>query len=550
MTSRSASDGDGSEKVTWIDRIESLRRPSAWPPGEGPIEKVQTHVSIILLGRNLVAKLKMPLDLGFLYYTTVEKRRRACEAEVALNRRLCPDTYLGVRPIVEVAGESWIDFDGAATGRIVDYAVLMNRLPARAMLDRMVDDGTVSESAIDRVASRLAAFHESARRGPDVDRFGSQEVIWRNWDENFTQAVPYIGRPLSAETFALVRDWITRWMADHQGLLRQRVRDGRICDGHGDVRCDSVCITGEAADDICIYDCIEFSERFRCGDTAAEVAFLAMDLDARGRGDLGYLCAERYAGYAADPGLFALLPFYRCYRAFVRGKVMSFCLDGAEFSSAEQDAAAASARRFFDRARRYAAPLQEPTVIVVSGLSGTGKTSIARAIAGELGLRVVSSDVVRRRVFAGEEEPVSYGSGRYSAEATRLTYEAMLERGRALLEEGGGVVLDATFRRAADRERAQEMATAAGARFRLIECRLPAELVRERLMRRAGQGYGNSEATWDTYLRQLREYEPVAPPAAGTCLVLDNDAPLDENSRRAADWLRTGKTRTLGPRRR
>src|SRR5262249_8947503 len=161
----------------------------------------------------------------------------------------------------------------------------------------------------------------------------------------------------------------------------------------------------------------EFSDRFRCGDEASEVAFLSMDLDARGRPDLGYYFAESYAAKAGDAGLFRFLPFYRCYRAWVRGKVLSLILDEAGIDAEEKEKAAERAAGYFDLACRYATPLRRPTLIVVMGLAGTGKTSLARAVAGELGLRVVSTDAVRQELFGGEKGAAAYGEGAYSAEA-------------------------------------------------------------------------------------------------------------------------------------
>ena len=182
-------------------------------------------------------------------------------------------------------------------------------------------------------------------------------------------------------------------------------------------------------DGICIFDCIEFNDRFRCGDVASEVAFLDMDLAAKGRPDLGYFFSESYQERAADPDLFALLPFYRCYRAFIRGKVLSFRVDETEFSETEQRAAALQAKDFFRLAGRYATPLKKPAMIAVMGLSGTGKTSVARAIAEELGLRVVSSDAIRKSLFETGEQPIGHKMEKYGTEANRLTYTKLLDKG-------------------------------------------------------------------------------------------------------------------------
>jgi aminoglycoside phosphotransferase family enzyme/predicted kinase len=519
--------------VEWLKMVESLRSARDWTGEEQPAEIIQTHISAVLLSSNYALKLKKPLNLGFLDYTTVEKRRAACEAEIALNRRLCGDTYLRVLPIRNAAGRIQTSGDG----QIIDYAVLMKRLPADSMLDHLVAKDEVSEAIIDRVALRLQAFHQQARRGPEVDRYASPEWIRANWEENFAQTAPYVDRSIAASAFESIRIRVNGWLHDASELLGRRIAGGHICDGHGDVRCESICVT----DGLCIFDCIEFNERFRCGDVASDVAFLAMDLDARGRPDLGYYFTDRYQVYGPDPDLFALLPFYRCYRAYVRGKVMSFRLDRPEFTETEQRTALVRARHYFNLAGRYVNRLSRPTVIVVSGLSGTGKTAIGRAIAGELGLRVVSSDAVRKSIFGPDIRAAGYGDGAYSDAANSRTYEAMTESARTLLADYGAVVLDATFRRESDRAAARELAASKGAAFRLIECRLSPEAARSRMERRERVKEGLSDATWETYKRQRSEFQPIKP--SPDSLVLDTAADLAVASRFVTDWLRQSARR-------
>jgi aminoglycoside phosphotransferase family enzyme/predicted kinase len=515
----------------WFSRVESLRQAPEWPPEDLPIEMVQTHISVVLLGRHHVLKLKKPVDFGFLDYTTLEKRHQACEAEVKLNRRLCPEIYLGVQPVSEFNGQAHL----SSEGQIIDYAVLMKRLPADCMLDQMVVQGNVTEAIIDRVAGKLSHFHQEARRGPEIDTYGSLETIRLNWEENFTQTAPYVGRTIIQSAYDAIRSQVIRWMKNSDELIRSRVGDSRICDGHGDLRCESICITNG----ICIFDCIEFNDRFRCGDVAGEVAFLAMDLDARGRPDLGYYFSECYQRRTADNGLFTLLPFYRCYRAYVRGKVLSFRLDEPEFSEEQRGIAATRAANYFNLARRYAAPLERLTLIVVMGLSGTGKTSVARAIAGELGVRVISSDAVRKEIFGQSAQPAGYGEGIYDPEANRLSYQTLMDRGGAFLKQDRSVVLDATFQRAADRERLRDLAASFGAELRLIECQLDPDLVRSRLAQRKARGDGLSDATWEIYLGQREQFKPVDQSDGAAYLIVDNSGSLSTVTQTTTDWLRS-----------
>ena len=515
----------------WLGMVEKLRSAPQWASEEPvPVEMVQTHISVVLLGRERVLKLKKPVNFGFLDYSTLEQRRIACEAEVTLNQRLCEHTYLGVQPIGQVEGLPQL----SNAGPVIDYAVLMKRLPADRMLDEMVRRHVVTEAHLDRVAHRLSEFHRTARRGPEIDAWGTWEQARRNWDENFTQTSPFVGRTIETSAYQLLRDWVEQWLARNRAVLDERIRGGRVVDGHGDVRGESVCVING----ICIFDCIEFNDRFRCCDVASEVAFLAMDLDALGRPDLSYYVTERYAAHAADAGLFRLLPFYRCYRAYVRGKVLSFRLDEPEFSTADKSRAAERAAEYFELARRYATPLRRPTVVVVMGLAGTGKTSLARAVAGELGLRVVSTDAVRQELFGSEKGVADYGQGAYSPEATQRTYQTLVERGRGLMAEDGGVVLDGTFLRDEDRLAVRHMVASAGAAVRWIECELPADLVRQRMERRRQRREGLSDATWDTYLRQREEYVARRGRREDGHLVVDMTQGLPTCARHATDWLR------------
>lgn len=515
----------------WFAMVEQLRYSNTvWPRDKLPVEIIQTHISVILLGKHRVLKLKKPRDFGFLDYTTLAQRRSACDREIELNRRLCPEIYLGTQAIIE----DQRGFHFSDQGNVVDYGVLMKRLPGERMLDRLVADNAITEAMIVRLAEKLNTFHQTARRGADIDVFGGLETIRYNWEENFKQTQPYIDRTISKADFEMVRTWVCRWLEENKDLLQQRVEQGRICDGHGDLRCESVCITNG----ICIFDCIEFNRRFRCADVANEAAFLAMDLAAYGRPDLGYYFYETYARQALDQQLFKLYPFYRCYRAFIRGKVLSFQLDEGELSEEARRAARQKAKNYFRIAADSAGQLPMPMIIMVVGLSGTGKTSVARAVAGELGLRVVSSDAVRASLFGEKKKISEYGEGIYDEKSDRLTYQKMFAEGLELLKKDGGVILDATFSRTADREKVHQMARSNGARCRLIECRLAPALVRQRISLRAEKNDGLSDATWPIHLRQKADFESIEM-GPDEHLIINTENDLTANCRQAADWLRT-----------
>jgi len=511
----------------WFRMVEQLR--AAWQ-SEQPVDLVQTHISAVLLGARHVLKLKKPVNFGFLNYSTLAKRREACEAEVTLNRRLCPDTYLGVETVHDNQGIASL----TGPGPVIDYAVLMKRLPSDRMLDQLLVSGDVTETLMARLAKRLQTFHAASPRTPEIEHWGAWPQIRGQWQENFQQTRSFIGRTIASADFAFLEAWVNRELEARRELFDRRVRERRIVDGHGDLRCESICVT----DGILFFDCIEFSDRLRCCDVASEVAFLAMDLAARGHPDLAYLFTERYNALAQDPDLNALLPFYRCYRAYVRGKVLSFRLDEADFTAEQKERDAARAAGFFALARRFASRLSGPTIVVVTGLSGTGKTTIARAIASELGLRVVSTDAVRHQLFGEQKQPSAYGQGAYSPEATARTYTELITQAHDLLRRDASVILDGTFLQAAQREQTERLAQEAGARLVWIECTLPPELARIRLAERCARQEGHSDATWETHLQQREAQAALAASKPAGRLVLDTSAPLADCALRACDWLR------------
>ena len=327
--------------------VESLMRPGAFPHAADDLHLEETHISWVVAAGPYAYKIKKPVDFGFLDFTTPERRAADCAAEVRLNRRLCPDLYLGVVNVVEWAG----GYSVRGFGRPVESAVWMRRLPRDGMLPTLLARGQVDTPLVEEIARQLARFHESVLTGGNVSGHGSLTAVRRNWAENFQQTRPYRGRSLSPEIGDDVQRYVSRFLRRNGDLIGQRVATGRIRDGHGDLHAGSVCV---ADGRVYLFDCLEFCDRFRCADVAAEVAFLAMDLDQHGRPDLSAAFCAAYVAHSRDDDLWRLLDFYKCYRAFVRGKVLSFRLDEPALSSDAATRAAADARAYLELAWRYA----------------------------------------------------------------------------------------------------------------------------------------------------------------------------------------------------
>jgi hypothetical protein len=325
--------------------IQALLDPKTYPDSPPRVDLVQTQMSFVLIAGDFVYKVKKPVNLGYLDYTTLAKRHFFCQKEVELNRRLCPDAYLGVVAITEQEGQ--ISIDGR--GRPLEYAVKMRCLPQEAMMNVMLAADKVSPEMLAAVAGKLAEFHGRAETNATISAFGDLDIISQNTAENFKQTEKYISTTISPEKYQRVKAYTENFLMQSAPLFRRRISEGKIRDCHGDLHAAHICFWNG----ICIYDCIEFNDRFRYGDVASEVAFLAMDLDHYGRADLSRHFASAYMAASGDTELKSLLNFYKCYRAYVRGKVESFKLDDPHILKAEKEKILAIARDYFELADSY-----------------------------------------------------------------------------------------------------------------------------------------------------------------------------------------------------
>jgi aminoglycoside phosphotransferase family enzyme/predicted kinase len=446
---------------------------------------IETHISWVFLTPEYAYKVKKPVNLGFLDFTTLKRRRHFCEEEVRLNRRLAPDTYLGMKKIKR-------------GGRTVEVAVWMRRLPDELMLDRLVAEGRADAELMERIGRVVADFHAAAARSRAINHFGSRKVIERNWRENFAQTRRLPPEVLRPDVRDAVRAWVRHFLRRHGRRFAARVRARRIRDCHGDLQAQHICCT----DPIRIYDCIEFNHRFRYGDTASEIAFLAMDLDVLGRPDLAMDFVNAYLDASGDYGAVPLLDFYRAYRAWVRGKVLGM----------QGEAQRRRAHDYFALAAGYAAPRPAPRLIVMTGLAGSGKTTVARRLGREDGV-VARTDAVRRQVAGVPwhyRSQGGFGEGLYTPEITARTYARCLEIARELLAAGFTVILDGVYGRRAERDDARALAGEVGVPVQILWCDAPEGVLRERLRQRAERAHDLSEAREDILDLQRAEYESPA----------------------------------------
>jgi len=485
--------------------IESLCRTDFFPQRPEKVELVQTHISCVFIAGDYVYKVKKPVNFGFLDFTTLEKRKFYCEEELRLNKRLAPSIYLDVVPIGE-DDQGRLSLSGKE--KIVDYAVFMKKLPLNRMLKILLAQGQADAKIMDAVAKKIARFHEEAQTGGSIDEMGSIGTIRHNHEENFAQTEKYIDVTIPAYQHQFIRDYVERFLDVNIELLEKRVARHKIRDCHGDLHLEHICI----ADEIIVFDCIEFNERFRFADVAAEVAFLTMDLDYNGYFDQAEDFVQSYLKYSGDTDMHALLNFYRCYYACVRGKVISFRLDQKELPDAEGAEIKQTAAKYFDLAYTYAARLEKPVLILTTGLIGSGKSFQARNLAERLGAEVIRTDVLRKellQIVPSEKHHESFGQGIYARDISRKTYEKAVELAADKIGKGKPVIIDASFKNRSDRAMAVDLAKRLCVPFYIIECTCPDDVVKIRLEKRMMEKDNPSDGRWEILQEQKKQYEAV-----------------------------------------
>jgi uncharacterized protein len=484
--------------------IEALSHPEAYPDRPAEVSVGQTHISWLFFTPTHVYKVKKPVNFGFLDFTNLEARKMFCEEEVRLNRRLAPEVYLGVLEVKASNGHICL----GGPGEVVEYAVQMHRLPDGRMLPALLSSGQVSSTILEQLAHLVADFHARAETGGDIDQAGEPGAILANWQENFAQTQSYLGFPLAHQAWDEICRRVLTFCRLREPLFRQRIAAGRIRDGHGDLRAEHICLT----EPITIFDCIEFNQRFRYGDVAADIAFLAMDLDALGFPDFANIFVQAYVEYARDSGLLEVVEFYKCYRACVRAKVECFRADDPAVPTSQQRLALQAAYRYGQLAAQYAEALRRPWLLLACGLMGTGKSVLAEALASKLDLHVLSSDTTRKQLAGLQpttRRPEAYGQGLYRADWTEATYAELFSKAKQLLSGGRSVLIDASFQRASHRMRARRLAAETGAEFRVLECWCPEEVLHQRLRARLGDVGATSDGRVELLAQQRQTFEAL-----------------------------------------
>jgi aminoglycoside phosphotransferase family enzyme/predicted kinase len=514
--------------------LEALRDPSAYPHAVGTIEVFETHISSVLLAGDYAYKIKKPVNLGFADFSSLERRRAFCEEEIRLNRRTAPSLYLDVVPITRRSAGSGLRIAG--DGAVVEYAVRMRRFGADARLDQVAAAGRLDETIIDRLATTIAVFHAQCERAPEHRAYGTAENV-RDWAVRTVRQLQQLDadRPSRRrrERIDELGRWVEHAFSRRAGLFETRRAGGFVRECHGDLHLGNMALIDGAP---VPFDCIEFNPALRFIDVMSDVAFTWMDLLEHRLDRHAARFLNRYLEETGDYQGLAVLRFYAVYRALVRALVALLRRNQMEVGAAEAADAEQDCTRYLELAEGLT---QEPPALLVAvcGLSGSGKTTVARHLVEHLGAVCVRSDIERKRLAGlvstarrGDE----IGTGLYAASATQATYQRMEQVATTIIDAGFPAIVDATFQRRSDRNSLAVTAARSGARFALVLCEAPSRTLQSRIAARRDRDNDASDATVSVLARQVATFEPFDNAEASYTLRLDTDTDLATLAERCA----------------
>jgi len=499
--------------------IAALLHAGSYPHPAANCELIETHISWVILAGEYAYKVKKPLDLGFLDFSTLEKRRFYCEEEVRLNCRLAPSLYLEA---VAIGGTPEQPLLGAESG-IFEYAVKMRRFPQQAQLDRMLERGVLEPVHIDAFARMAAEFHQRIDVADEGSDFGSPEQVWQPVTENFLQIREHLPDGPGADQLAVLERWCAQTYERLHPLFGQRKRGGYIRECHGDMHLRNLAwLDGQPV----AFDCIEFNPALRWIDVISEVAFLVMDLQERGQPRLAQRFLNNYLEISGDYQALALLPFYQVYRAMVRAKVAAIRAGQPDIDQAERGQALEEFAAYLAMARHYTrAP--KPALLVARGMSASGKTTLTEPVLEQLGAIRLRSDVERKRLMglrSTDDGHAAPGKGIYTPEAGERTYDRLAELAAVILDAGYTVIIDAVCQRRSQRDRFRSLARARSVPYLLVEFQAAEDELERRIVTREK---GASDAGLEVLRHQISQWQAIDEDEQTHALQVDTGQTVD-----------------------
>jgi hypothetical protein len=498
--------------------VAAIARQLSGESNSKRVEILETHISTVLLTGRHAYKLKKPVDLGFLDFTTLAARRHFCEQELRLNRRLAPSIYLSVVPITGTVDAPVM----GGTGEAIDYAVQMREFPQDALLSRILARGLLAPADVDALAGEVARFHARIDVAPPASPFGSPETIAKYARQNFMACD---GSASARRALASLSRWTESELTQRAATMRRRKAEGFVRECHGDLHLGNM---AEIDGRIVIFDCIEFNDELRWIDVMSEVAFTAMDLADRQRADLARRFLNAYLERTGDYAGLSVLRFYLVYRAMVRAKVAQVRADQVGVGAASAGLRAES-RGYIVQALRYARRAQ-PMLVVMHGFSGSGKTTVAQDLLERLDAIRIRTDVERKRMPGVTSEPAGAAAvpgALYTSGATTRTYERVRDHAAIALDAGFSAIADGTFLRRAQRDLLRGLAAERRVPFVIVDVSADSATLRERLARRARASNDASDADAEVLALQLRTHEPLGPDEMAHVVACTSGQPFD-----------------------
>lgn len=502
--------------------IKALHDPACYPHPVSEVVLHETHANWVLLAGDYAYKIKKPVDLGFLDFSSLAKRLFYCREEIRLNQRLAPDIYDGVVALSGSPEAPRLDDDQAP----FEYAVRMHRFDSDHCLDRLVRTGEVSSGAWDDFARDVARFHRDAPRALEDDGYGEPGQLWEQMNDNFQDIALRLSSDDEKRRLSRIEDWAGKTFDRLRPQLQARLNNGWVRECHGDLHCGNLVLHQER---IQAFDCLEFNADLRWVDTANEIAFLLMDLRYRGQPGVAARWRSHYLEWLGDYDAVPLLPLYEQYRAMVRCKVALLAAEQAGDDPARAEQQQETARRYL-KAAADCMHRRDPWIVITHGLAGSGKSTVGLGVLEQFPALRLRSDVERKRLFGLdplETTEAGVGEGIYTHDATERTYARLAEQAGRLAAAGEAVLVDATFLDRRMRARLRETAEARGVPFTILHATAPQSVLEERVRKRQAAGRDASEADIDVLRAQLEQADPLTEEEQHHTVRVDTTEPVD-----------------------
>jgi aminoglycoside phosphotransferase family enzyme/predicted kinase len=495
--------------------IQSLMDPVRWPGGGSNRQRIDTHISTVILAGDVAYKLKKPLDLGFLDFYSIEARHRACNEELRLNRRLAPHIYQAVCAVTGSIDRPQIDGDG----EIVDWAVRMQRFDPDAILSKLMH--RLDAKLIDLLAERVARFHADTAKCDPAEPYGSPDAAYAPMQQNLAQIVERT--PQFSSDIRPLAEWTAGQRRNLEAALEHRKALGHIRECHGDLHLGNVALIDEQP---VMFDAIEFNPGLRWIDTINDIAFMTMDLQERGRTDLAYRFLDRYLQESGDYGGLRVLRFYEVYRALVRAKIAAIRSGQADLTKQEREDVHAELTGYIAFAKNLIRP-RHGAVVITHGVSGSGKSHVAKTLTDFLPAVRLRSDIERKRILGVDPRSDATGQGAYSSELTTRTYAALEALAESVVRSGYVAVVDATFLKRAQRDRFRLLARTQDVPFLIVDCDASLNELRDRILARRNRLDNVSDADLSVLDAQLESRESLSDAELAMSLAVRPGKPLN-----------------------